>query len=227
MEIEQLANSAATTGSASSAVTGLADNFDTFLTLLTTQLQNQDPLEPLDSNEFTKQLVDFTNVEQNIRANDNLEAVLDLLHAAESASAVNYLGKFVEVEGSAAELKDGEALWSYALDNNAASTKLTITDEAGKLVFNAVGKTEAGSHDFVWNGTDNTSNPLPDGSYTLGVHAFDGDGDPIESTITTFGLVDGIETLDGRPILLVGGGQVPLEKVKLVKNAPPPDGQSL
>src|SRR3954470_17819141 len=89
--------SATSTSAAASAQKQLAGNFDTFLTLLTTQLKNQDPLSPMDSNQFTQQLVQFSQVEQQINANKNLESLVSMSKAQGATSAVGYLGKTLTV----------------------------------------------------------------------------------------------------------------------------------
>ncbi|HZZ11369.1 MAG TPA: flagellar hook capping FlgD N-terminal domain-containing protein, partial [Paraburkholderia sp.] len=87
-------NTAAGAGQ-STASQQLAGNFDTFLTLLTTQLQNQDPLSPMDSTQFTQQLVAFSGVEQQINTNNNLQSLIALNQSQQAASAVSYIGHSV------------------------------------------------------------------------------------------------------------------------------------
>src|SRR5690554_2489607 len=89
----------------------IAQNFDTFLSILTTQLRNQNPLEPLDTNQFTQQLVQFTGVEQQLKTNDFLEALLLNTQSTARSDAVSYIGKEISASGKTAELKDGGAYW--------------------------------------------------------------------------------------------------------------------
>src|SRR5690242_8555320 len=103
------------TATQSAAAKTLAGNFDTFLTLLTTQLQNQDPLNPMDSNQFTQQLVEFSQVEQQINTNDNLKTLISLGQSRSAADAVGYLGKAVTVSNGDAALANGTANWNYQL----------------------------------------------------------------------------------------------------------------
>ena len=117
MEVDPLL--AGSGSSTSFATSSLAENFDTFLTLLTVQLQNQDPLDPLDTNEFTSQLVQFTAVEQAIATNNNLESLIGLTELSHAATRISYLGKEVEAPGSTSYLTDGKAEWSYVLDDEA------------------------------------------------------------------------------------------------------------
>src|SRR5215813_9610084 len=148
MDIPPVSSGSAATRSQSQ----LATNFDTFLTLLTAQLKNQDPLEPMDSNEFTQQLVQFSQVEQQINSNKNLESLIALTKARSSTDAVSYLGRDVTVTDGSGGLADGSAHWTYNLANDAASSSILITDSKGKMVYAAKAETTAGAHDFVWNG---------------------------------------------------------------------------
>src|SRR5690606_23284274 len=117
--------SPARSGSAMSR-SGIADNFDTFLLLLTTQLQNQNPLEPLDTNAFTQQLVQFSSVEQQLKTNEFLQAMLAATQAGQSGQAVSYIGKTVTSSGAQAELRNGAAVWSYTASADAPNTVVTI-----------------------------------------------------------------------------------------------------
>src|SRR5258705_1931226 len=105
--------SADKTTTASTATTGIADNFQTFLTLLTTQLQNQNPLDPLDTNQFTQQLVQFASVEQQINMNTQLQTLVSLQQTAQNSQALGFVGKTVTVKGSTAPLQSGQAQWTF------------------------------------------------------------------------------------------------------------------
>ncbi len=115
MEVASVSAASAATRSESQ----IAANFDTFLLLLTAQLKNQDPLEPMDSNQFTQQLVQFSQVEQQINANKNLESLIALTKARSSSDAVSYLGKTLTLTDGTAALMGGEAIWAYSLENDA------------------------------------------------------------------------------------------------------------
>src|SRR5579883_1804571 len=136
------------------AMKQLSGNFSTFLTLLTTQLKNQDPTSPMDSNAFTQQLVMYSQVEQQIDTNDNLKTLISQGTTGASAMAATYLGKKVSVTNGNASLSGGSAAWTYNLDAAAASTQLAITDANGRTVYTANGETTAGNHSFTWNGKD-------------------------------------------------------------------------
>ena len=99
-----VANNSTSTDTSSTATTGIADNFQTFLTLLTTQLQNQNPLDPLDTNQFTQQLVQFAGVEQQLKSNDQLKALVAMQKSAAATEALVYVGNTVAVDGATATL---------------------------------------------------------------------------------------------------------------------------
>lgn len=203
---------------AAAARKSLAGNFDTFLTLLTTQLRNQDPLDPLDSNEFTQQLVQFTSVEQQIAANENLEKILAAMQVDQTSTALGFIGKQVDADANSIGLPEGgTATWLYTLPSNAESVVLTVTDPDGRLVYVEEGQKQAGSHSFTWDGNDNAGNPLSPDLYTLSVAARDASEGVIETEIGVRGVVDGATTADdGGAAVLVGGYPIPLTAVTRV-----------
>ena len=201
---------------AAAASTRLTDSFDNFLTLLTAQLQNQDPLEPLKTHEFTSQLVQFTNVEQQIAANANLEKLIGLTETVQLSAALDTLGKTIEAPGDSATLASGEATWRYSLATTAGSVSIEVFDENGKRVATEIGETDSGAHTFVWDGLSDQGVPQPDGTYTIKITATNGDGQAVTATTSIVDTVTGIETIEGVQTLLVGGLQVPLKSVTSV-----------
>jgi len=202
--------------SSNSALTDLSGNFDTFLTLLTTQLQNQDPMNPMNSDQFTQELVQFSGVEQQINTNDNLKTLISLQQGSASQNAINYLGKNITITDGSGQLADGEAHWSYALGSAAAATAITITDANGKVVYTAKGATGAGQHDLDWNGKDNSGNQLDDGSYKLAVSALASDGSTVTSAVASEGVVSEVNFTGSEPYLMVGSMAVPVSSVSAI-----------
>ena len=199
----------------------LAKDFDQFLTLLTAQLQHQDPLDPINSNEFVQQLVSFTGVEQAIATNANLENLIALNKASQAAMAIGYLGTTIQAEGNKITLADGEARFLYTLPESAASTGILIANDSGETVFVGQGKTTAGEHGFVWDGRDADGNLQPDGIYKITVSGFSSDETLLSIPTIIGGRVTGVETVDGSILLTVNGISVPIEDIRSVVESPP------
>jgi flagellar basal-body rod modification protein FlgD len=208
---------AITASSAQQASTGLADNFDTFLTLLTAQLQNQDPLSPLDSTEFVGQLVQFSGVEQQIAQNKNLESLVAQSEVNSSTAAVSFIGKQAVLSSRTAPLQNGGANWSYALDRSAAEANIVISDQEGKVVFEGTAETDQGLHEFVWDGRDNAGIQLPDGAYNIQVVAKDDAGESFAVATSITGIVTGVDFANGEPALLMGSIRVSFADILSVR----------
>jgi flagellar basal-body rod modification protein FlgD len=216
--IDPTAAGTATGTQQNNALSQLSGNFNTFLTLLTTQLQNQDPLSPMDSNQFTQQLVEFSGVEQQINTNDNLKTLIGLTQSQGVNNAVGYLGKTVTLTNGKAALSGGAANWTYALNNTAAMTALTVTDANGKVVYVTQGETNSGAHSFTWDGKSNAGSDLPDGTYTLTVTAQDSNGTNVNSAVASKGIVDQIDMTGDQPQLMIGPMEIPLSEVATVQS---------
>ncbi len=211
---------AATSGAAASsdAMSQLSGNFNTFLTLLTSQLKNQDPTSPMDTNTFTQQLVEYSQVEQQIATNTNLKSLITQGSTQIGAYATSYLGKAVSVTNGNASLTNGAATWTYSLATAASSNTLTVTDANGKVVYSNNGEVTAGNHQFNWNGQDNNGNQLADGTYTLAVIAKASDGSAVTSQVASAGVVSEIDMTSGTPQLMIGGMKIGLGDIANVAN---------
>lgn len=192
------------------ATAGLADNFDTFLTLLTEQLKNQDPLDPMDSEQFVQQLVQFSSVEQQIASNQHLEALLALQQSDAQLTALEFIGKDATVNTTYTLLKDGEAKWEYGLPQEAQSVELLITDENGKQVRRLGGDTAEGVHEVVWDGKDEAGNTLPAGVYQLEVVAKDADDVIMDYAVRVTHRVTGVEMSGGQALVSFSDGDLVL-----------------
>lgn len=190
-----------------------------FLTLLVTQLKNQDPLQPMDSTQFTTQLVQFASVEQQIQQNANLEKILTSQQNGQFASLINFVGTTVETNSDTLTLQDGSAKAQYTLPSEADSVKLTVSDASGRSVFSTTGDTSAGSHAFVWDGRGSDGSLLSSGSYTLQVSATDKSGNSLDVTQSSFGKVTGIAQDASGPILELGDTTIAVSDVLSVADA--------
>lgn len=201
------ANAGAGTGASTAA---LADNFDTFLTILTAQIQNQDPLEPMDSSKFTEQLVQFSGVEQQIKANKQLEELLVATHSSAGAALSGYLGQQAEIDTAGAQYTGDPITWKYALPADAAKVTITVTDATGKVLYSKSGQgdeLDAGSHDFAWDGTLKGGGKAEEGEpYWINVIAEDANAKsiaPQHSLVTT---ITGVDLTYGEPALTTPSG---------------------
>jgi len=203
----------------------LAGDMDTFLNLLVTQLKNQDPLSPMDSTEFTNQIVQFAQVEQQINMNENLEAVLVASVKSQQAFAVNYIDNFVEVETDKVMLQDGEAVFTYGLSTEAQKVTVNVKDLDGDIVRTFQGDRSAGLHKLTWDGTDEDGVQLEDGIYFLEVSATEREDAEaeLETWTTSLGKVTGVASEDATTFLAIGDLSVDLKNVLGVFSTLPMD----
>jgi flagellar basal-body rod modification protein FlgD len=188
---------------------------DDFLRLLTTQLRNQDPLNPLPNAEFVAQTAQFSSLEQLQNIRKTLERLAAESGAAGPASAAALLGRAVTVNGSPLTLEAGRpASLGYSLAAPASSVILQVQDETGQPVRALrVGQQGRGTHRIVFDGLDGQGRRLPSGSYVYQVLATDGAGRVVPGTITGGGQVTGINLENGQLVLLLGDQRVPLANV--------------
>ena len=194
----------------------IAQNFDTFLQLLTTQLRNQNPLDPLDTNQFTQQLVQFTGVEQQLKTNEFLEAMMTSTQTANNSQAVSYVGKIVTASGTKAEMVKGAATWHFAVDTK-ADIIATVRDAKGNVVFTKTGPVNKGESVFTWDGIGNDGKQRPDGSYTVSIEARDANGKLVDVATEMTGEVTGVDFSGTEPVLIVGGARVNLSAILSVR----------
>jgi flagellar basal-body rod modification protein FlgD len=183
----------------------IAGNFNEFLGLLTTQLQNQDPLSPMDTNQFTQQLVEFASVEQQINMNTNLQTLVTLQQTAQDSQALGFVGQTVTVNGSTAALATGgQAQWTYNPTTPATAT-FTVTNSSGQTVFTQAGTVQPGSQQFTWNGQNNNGQQQPAGNYTLNITATSANGQSVAVPTTVTGVVQSVDLSKNPPELNIGG----------------------
>ncbi len=185
----------------------LAQNFDTFLTLLTAQLQNQDPLDPVDSSKFTDQLVQFSQVEQQIETNQQMKQLLTNQNAAATGAAIGYIGRTAQVKGAVTPLTDAGAQWNYELPQFAARVNLSVVDGVGRTVFEAQQVGQTGKQAFTWDGRDLNGQPRPPGNYRLKVEALDASGEKITAAISVRERITGVDIAAGEPTFMTNSGQ--------------------
>lgn len=218
--ISSLVNSSSTSSSSASSstsdATGIANNFTQFLTLLTTQLKNQNPLDPMDTNQFTQQLVQFAGVEQQLKSNDRLDSILTASKSASTASATSYIGKTVTTDGTSAQLQNGEATWTLDPARAAPKAVITISDSKGNVVATQTTALNAGSQSFTWNGKTSAGVTAADGTYSIKIAAQDTTGANVTVDTSVTGTVTEVDLSGSTPTLLVGTQKVPLSSVQQI-----------
>ena len=209
---------AATSGSGSTTGVDkntLASNFTAFLQLLTTQLKNQNPLEPLDTNQFTQQLVQFAQVEQQLKSNDQLATLVSLQKTAQATQALGFVGSTVAVDGSKARLANGEATWNLSVPKPAAVT-VNILSATGQTVYTGSFTMNSGTQQFAWDGRGNNGTQWPSGDYTIAVTAKDANGQAVAVPSEIEGTVDSVDLTKNPPMLSVSGQDYSLDQIKRV-----------
>ena len=208
-----------TSGTSNSSVTGstsgIANNFDQFLTLLTTQLKTQSPLDPLDTNQFTAQLVQFAGVEQQLRTNETLGSLLSLSAAGTATNAVGFIGATVTADGTTTRLANGRADWKVSMASAGTAT-ITIKDSKGSVVQTLTTTLTAGDQTYSWDGSTSLGTKAPDGEYSITIDAKNVAGDSITAKTQISGVVDGVDFTSSIPMLKIGSISIPIDKVKSV-----------
>jgi len=209
--------STVSTGSVSNALdnTEIASNFTTFLQLLTTQLKNQNPLDPLDTNQFTQQLVEFAQVEQQMKSNDQLSSLVSLEKSAQATTALAYVGATVVVDGSTAPLTNSTANWSLNVSKPSTAT-ITIKDSTGQNVYTGTVAVNPGTQNFTWNGRGNDGRLWPDGAYTLTATAVDANQQSVAISTEVQAVVDSVDLTQDTPQLSINGQNYTLDKIKRI-----------
>ena len=186
--------------------------------MLTTQLKNQNPLDPLDTNQFTQQLVQFAQVEQQLKSNDQLSTLVSLQKSTQQTQALGYVGTTVAVDGTTAQLKDKAARWLFNVPKPSTAA-ITITNSTGQTVYSSTRTLQAGDQDFNWDGRGNDGTQWPDGAYKISVTALDVSGKNVAVSTEVQGIVDSVDMTQDPPILSIGGQTFTLDKIKRVLRA--------
>jgi flagellar basal-body rod modification protein FlgD len=212
--------SSSSSDSSLSSSTGstLAGNFQTFLTLLTTQLQNQNPLDPLDTNQFTQQLVQFAGVEQQLKTNTELSTLVTLQQTAQATQALNFVGKSAVVDGSTATMTSSSATWHLSVPTD-STVDVSIANSSGQTVFTGKYTASSGSDiPFTWNGQGNDGTQWPDGKYTITATGKDASGNSVGVAAQIQGTVSSVDLTQSPPLLTIDGNTYTVSQVKSIVN---------
>ncbi len=192
-----------------------------FLKLMMTQMANQDPTAPQDSQEMAAQLAQFSTLEVMQATNDRLDALLLGQAVGNQTSMANLIGKDIKINTSEMDHQEGDVEnINLTLQGPAEEVTVTIKNENGVVVRTLqLGEQPGGSFDMEWDGLDDNGNPAPEGVYSFDVGAIDGDDNKIESQANIVAHVDGMSFENGYPELLCGDIRVPLENVLEIHEA--------
>ena len=212
-------SSSATSGSqsGSSALNSLSSNFGDFLKLLMTQLQNQDPTSPLDTNQFTSELVQFSSVEQQINTNTSLTQLIQLTQAGEVMQASAMTGKQVTVSSDHVPLQNGKGTIQFTAPG-AEPVDISIYNDSGIKLSDATLMAVKGSNTWTWDGTDSSGHTLPDGSYKVAVAGANADGTTSALSFSVVGTATGVQNQSNSIQLQLGALSVDFSKVQSVAN---------
>ena len=205
-----LASTSASTASSTTTDSGTSSlGMDAFLQLLVTQLQYQDPLDPMDDKEFVAELAQFSSLEQLTEINSGIEGLTSIGQEQQLIGAVNFIGKTIEATGTAVSLTEGEASSvTFSLPEDASTCMVNVLDSSGNIVRTVdLGATTAGDVEFTWDGKDYDGNTQDDGQYQVAVTATNADGDVMTVTSTMTGVVSGIQQVSGTYYLDIGNGR--------------------
>jgi flagellar basal-body rod modification protein FlgD len=195
--------------------TEIASNFTTFLQLLTTQLQNQDPLSPMDTNQFTQQLVEFASVEQQMKSNDSLATLVSLQQNAQTTEALALVGSTVVVNGATAPLANGQATWTLNSTQPATAT-ITIADSTGRTAYTGKVTVNSGNQTFTWNGQGTDGTIWPAGNYTLTATGTSASGQNTAISTQIQAPVDSVDLTQTPPLLSVQGQNYSLSQIQKI-----------
>jgi flagellar basal-body rod modification protein FlgD len=212
--------SSGSSGAAANALASsqIAGNFQSFLTLLTTQLQNQNPLSPLDTNQFTQQLVEFAGVQQQLNTNDSLATLVSLQQTAQSTQALGFVGKTAVVNGSTTAVTNGAGTWQLSAASN-STVNITIASSNGQTAFTGNYAMSAGNDQpFTWNGKGNDGTQWPDGNYTLTATAKDSSGNTVAINTHVEGVVSSVDLTQSPPLLSIGGQTFTVNQIQSIVN---------
>lgn len=225
-QLAAAANAAPVNGAAGSSTTAasatganalqqLGSNFNQFLTLLTTQLKNQDPTSPMDANQFTQELVQFTGVQQSVATNTNLTQLIKLQQGSEVLQSASVVGHKATVTAGQIALQNGSGAVAFTAPA-VETVQLAIVDSAGRPVRDVTLAATAGSNSWSWNGQDNAGNQLPDGAYGIALETGTNDSAAIAIPFSVVGTATGLINGASGTQLQLGAVSVGLDKVQSI-----------
>ncbi len=209
------------TSTSNDALASLTNNFNDFLNLLMTQLQNQDPTSPMDTNQFTSELVEFASVEQQINTNSALTQLISLTQSGELMQSSSMVGQTVLLNSSTLPLQNGSATLQFTA-TAAEPVAIAIYNSSGQQVYDTTLTATVGTNTFTWNGESNSGAQMPDGGYTVAVEGANADGSTAALPFSVEGTITGVETSSSGVLdLQVGATSLPFSSVQQVLSTSP------
>lgn len=195
----------ATTATTAAATASTSLTTSDFMTLLVSELQNQNPLDPTSTTDFVNQLASYANFDSQTTLNSNMSALTTSFNSLMTLNSVNYIGHTVEATGDTGTLQNGEIEFGYSLTAAATDVKLTVSDSSGNAVWTGTGTKTSGDNTFTWDGTKTDGTQLDDGGeYTLSVTATDSTGASVYDSTTVSGTVTSVDFSSSTLQLLIG-----------------------
>ncbi len=202
-------NTTNTNTNATGQSTGLNADFTMFLKLLTTQMQNQDPLSPMDTTQYTQQLVQYSQVEQSMSQTATLKDILSTLGTQNLTQASSLIGRAVEVDSPVAGLTDTmSAQWSWTTPRDATKIVATIKDASGKTVDTRTLEVKGNTGTLAWDGLTSDGKEMPPGKYSLSIEATDSSGTKLDNMVHSIGVVTDVELSNGSIMATVNGNRI-------------------
>lgn len=207
-------STSAAQNASSAATASLTGDYNMFLKLLTTQLQNQDPTNPMDSSQYTQQLVQYSQVEQSIKQNTTLNSILSNLNMSSLTTTSAVIGQPVRLDSDKAALSASTpAQWDWSATSAVTGLTATILDEKGSKVDSFDLNVSGTSGNFSWDGTTSTGKKLDSGLYQLQLTGTTDAGAKVTTTANAVGKVDDVQMINGSPVISVNGAQYPTSMI--------------
>lgn len=194
-------------------------DFNLFLKLLTVQMQNQDPLDPMKTDTYTQQLAQYSQIEQTVQQSGTLTQILGQLSTQNIAQASGLIGRSVVFNTAVSGLGSSPASWSYTPARSVSSLVATISDASGNAVSSRTIDPTDTSGRLSWDGTLANGATAPAGSYTLSFAATDASGNAVPVAVSSIGTVDSVTQTNGALALGVNGATIPLSSLQRIASS--------
>ncbi|WP_025885176.1 flagellar hook assembly protein FlgD [Asaia prunellae] len=205
-------SSSDSSSAASLGLSSLASNYTTFLTLLTTQLQHQDPSSPMSSDSFTSELVQFAGTEQQVQTNTKLSSLISLNESSQLSAGSQWIGQVATATSTTLPLQNSSASLSFSATKG-QTVAIAISDSSGKIVKTDTGTAASSTNNWSWNGTDNSGTQLADGAYSVSVKTIDSTGTTSDLPFTIKGTVTGVHKGSSDLEVEMGQTSIPLANI--------------